>query len=181
MRLSSLVTTLLLVLAMPAAAHAQRLLHLGVGGGLTLPQGTFGSIYNAGYNARGFIALDVPASPLGLRVGIEYERFGSKRVETLPVGDFSFLGWTADLIYDVGDVPAGMTAPYAIAGAGLYDITNEGGDLYESSQEREFGWHVGLGIRFGVGSLTGFIEGRYRSIALSDAATMFPLTIGLRF
>ena len=46
---------------------AQRTVHLGLGGGASLPQGSLGSGVSTGWHALGSIVVGVPMLPLGLQ------------------------------------------------------------------------------------------------------------------
>src|SRR3954454_12845968 len=72
----------LLAAALPRAVspiarlEAQRPISLGVGGGLSLPQGDVDAQVNTGWHALVTAALGSPMQPLGLRFDLAYSRFG---------------------------------------------------------------------------------------------------------
>ncbi len=178
-------TAALLALLAAAPGHAQRPVHLGIAGGLSMPQGTFATLYETGYHGRAFAELSFPAAPFRVRAGAEYERFESKPIAIYGSSAFSLLGAAAELVYDLASMPLSSAGPYAIVGAGLYRVTNgvesdAPAAIYAPTGDRDLAWHIGLGARIDLGPVGGFLEARYRSVRLGDGATMFPVSVGLR-
>src|SRR4051794_32890386 len=78
-----LVASALLTIGGVPRLEAQRPISLGVGGGLSLPQGDVDNQVNTGWHALATAALGSPMQPLGLRLDLAYSRFGfSDQVET---------------------------------------------------------------------------------------------------
>src|SRR5438046_266343 len=71
-----LATALLGAVAPVGRLEAQRPISLGVGGGLSLPQGDVDDLVNTGWHALVTAALGSPMQPLGLRFDVAYSRFG---------------------------------------------------------------------------------------------------------
>src|SRR5690348_18510368 len=64
------------------AAQAQvpsvKPLSFGVAGGLSVANGDFSNVVNAGYNVSGMVGLHLPAMPLKFRAELQYQHFGLK-------------------------------------------------------------------------------------------------------
>jgi outer membrane protein with beta-barrel domain len=147
-------------------------IRFGVGGGLTLPMGTFGDIDKSGWNLVGLIQLPISHSPIHLRFDAMYGQTSHKSPAS---GNTTLTGATADLLYHLGDHMA-KVRPYVLGGLGFYNVDGGGG----SESKLAFGF--GGGILFGVGTMHAFLEGRYMSVQTSGSSLNFlPISLGVMF
>jgi len=171
MRLGSLVLALGLC-ATPAlrAQHAQPTegIRFGLGGGLTLPTGDYGTFDKTGWHLLGLIQLPISNSPIHLRFDALYGSTSHKGGG----GSTTLTGATADLLYHIGE-RASSVRPYVLGGLGIYNVS-------DGSSATKFAYGLGGGILFGLGGSHAFLEGRYVSVQTSGSSlTFFPITLGV--
>ena len=158
--------------ALHAQAQPTEGIRFGVGGGLTLPMGTFGDFDKAGWNLVGLIQFPIAQSPIHLRFDAMYGQTSHKSPAS---GNTTLTGATADLLYHLGD-RAAKVRPYVLGGLGFYNV-----DLGGTS-ESKLAFGFGGGILFGVGTMHAFLEGRYMSVQTSGSSTNFlPISVGVMF
>lgn len=146
--------------------------HVSLGGGLTLPLRDYHTSDNTGWHVLGKVDIDIPESPIDVRVDAMYSQTSHKAVSG---GNTKLVGGTADLLYHISTAAPGVK-PYIVGGAGVYNV-NAG-----SGSTTKFTWGAGLGASIGVGSIHAFAEARYISIHLPGTALRFvPVTGGLVF
>jgi len=147
-------------------------IRFGVGGGLTLPMGTFADIDKSGWHLLGLIQLPISASPIHLRFDAMYGQTSHKGGG----GNTTLTGATADLVYHLGDRAASVR-PYVLGGLGFYSADFGGG-----SSESKLAFGLGGGILFSVGTMHAFLETRYMSVQTSGSSlTFLPISLGVMF
>lgn len=154
--------------------HAQPTegIRFGVGGGITLPTGDYGTVDKAGWHVLGLVQLPLSQSPIHLRFDASYGSTSHK--STLGSGSTKLTGATADLLYHLGDRAASVR-PYVLGGLGIYDVS-------DGSSTSRFAFGLGGGILFGVGTMHAFAEARYISVQTSGSSlTFIPISVGLMF
>ncbi|HWH02806.1 MAG TPA: hypothetical protein VN674_03880 [Gemmatimonadales bacterium] len=141
----------------------------GVGGGFLIPTGDYGKVDKTGWHVLGLIQLPISGSPIHLRFDGIYgstthqSAFGS--------GKTTVAGGTADLLFHLGSRGSAVR-PYLLGGVGLFHV----------SSESKFGYGLGGGFLFGVGTTHAFLEARYMSVQTSGSSLTFvPITAGLMF
>lgn len=158
--------------ALHAQAQPTEGIRFGVGGGLTLPMGTFGDFDKAGWNLVGLIQFPISQSPIHLRFDAMYGQTSHKSPAS---GNTTLTGATADLLYHLGD-RAAKVRPYVLGGLGFYNVDVGG------TSESKLAFGFGGGILFGVGTMHAFLEGRYMSVQTSGSSTNFlPISVGVMF
>ena len=146
--------------------------HVGLGGGLTLPLRDYHDSDQAGWHVLAKVDIEIPESPLDVRVDAMYSQTSQKSPLT---GTTKLAGGTANLVWHVPTAALGVK-PYIVAGAGVYNYNPGGGST------TKFSWGAGLGTSIGVGPIHAFAEARYISIHLPGTALRFvPVTVGLSF
>jgi hypothetical protein len=154
--------------------EAQRPISIGLGGGVSLPQGDLSDVANTGWHALGTIALSSLMLPHGLRLDVAYNRFELSDVD----GNESVGSATLNVTYRLPMTNSPMS-PYLISGLGAY--RSECSRAVGCEATTKFGWNVGLGTKLFVG-FRSFIEARYhRTKRGADSVNYFPLTLGLMF
>jgi len=154
--------------------HAQPTegIRFGVGGGITLPTGDYGTADKAGWHVMGLIQLPISQSPIHLRFDALYGSTSHK--SGFGSGNTKLTGATADLLYHLGDRRASVR-PYVLGGLGIFDVS-------DGSSTSKFAFGLGGGILFGVGTMHAFLEGRYISVQTSPSSlTFIPISVGLMF
>lgn len=154
--------------------HAQPTegVRFGVGGGITLPTGDYGTVDKAGWHVLGLIQFPISQSAIHLRFDALYGSTSHK--SGFASGNTKLAGGTADLLYHFGD-PRGSVRPYVLGGLGFFNVS-------DGSSTSKFAFGLGGGILFGVGTMHAFAEGRYISIQTSGSSlTFIPISVGLMF
>ena len=158
--------------ALQAQSQPTEGIRFGVGGGLTLPMGTYGDFDKAGWNLVGLIQFPISRSPIHLRFDAMYGQTSHKSPAS---GNTTLTGATADLLYHLGD-RAAKVRPYVLGGLGFYSVDVGG------TSESKLAFGLGGGILFGVGTMHAFLEGRYMSVQTSGSSTNFlPISVGVMF
>jgi opacity protein-like surface antigen len=148
-------------------------LSFGVSGGLSVANGDFGDVVNAGYNLSGMVGLHLPAVPVSFRGELQYQKFGYKDGLGLG-GNSSTLGGIVNAMLKM---PTPLISPYITGGVGLYHLTATGAE-----GQTKFGYNVGAGVSFHLASFSTFVEGNWQSISV-DGGSMrsIPLRFGFMF
>lgn len=181
-----LVGAVLLAVALADPAVAQ--LRFSLGGGVTVPVGTFGDVASTGWHGGAAIGFQPADFPIGFQVDGTYHRFGFEAAGL--DADWQMIQGTANAVFMFNRSEESKFHPYLIGGVGAYNVKAVGDDAEGiDSDETDFGVNAGLGFDFDLGSLAAFIEGRYNAIfggtvdpeTLDDATASFvPITIGIR-
>jgi hypothetical protein len=153
------------------AQHAQPTegVSYGLGAGLILPTGDYGTADKMGWHVMGLIQLPIAQSPIHLRFDGMYGMTSNKAPAT---GSIKLAGATADLLYHLGE-RASSIRPYILGGLGFFHV----GD---GTSESKVAFGLGGGILFGMGTMHAFLEGRYMSVQTSGSSlTFLPITFGL--
>lgn len=170
-----------LALCSPRVLSAQRLITLGLGGGVSVPQGDLSSGANTGWNALGSLILSTPMQPLGLRADVAYNQFPFSAATKTAIGgtgNQSVGSLTANMMYRL-PTPGTPISPHLIAGLGAYRTDCSAGACQPATH---FGWNAGLGMKLYVLGFRSFVEARYdRTNANGSTLNYFPVTLGLLF
>jgi len=183
----------------PAAAQdvaGVRAFQLGVRGGASVPMGDLaddgleGGNATTGFNVAGLIAFAPPALPMGLRVEVAYDRFGvdldafGAEAEGVDA-NWNVLSGTANAGFGLGGVGV---RPYLIGGVGVYRYElkvsgddGEGGTVSFAFDDTDVGVNGGLGLRFGLGALSTFVEARFHHVFAEEALQYVPISVGIVF
>ena len=187
----SVVALLALSVAAPLGAQVPRPVQLGIGIGLTLLTGEDRDFFSDGFNAAGNVTVNIPAARIGLRAEVMYQALRGKDrglgppggPDTLVLGDFNVVAGIASLVYHLSP-PLSPARPYVLLGGGLF--RTEADAVYYgtpvSGSSTDFGIAVGAGVRFRVGGVRLFAEGRLHSIfGEGESARVYPVTVGVVF
>jgi len=181
-----LVGAVLLAVALARPAVAQ--LRFSLGGGVTVPVGTFGDVASTGWHGGAALGFQPADFPIGFQIDGTYHRFGFEAANV--DADWQMIQGTADIVFAFNRSEESKLHPYLIGGVGAYNVKAVGNDAEGiDSDETDFGVNAGLGLDFDLGSLAAFVEGRYNAVfggtvdpeTLDDATASFvPITIGIR-
>ncbi len=176
------------VLAISVNTPAVAQLRFSLGGGATLPAGTFDDVAGTGWHGMGAIGFQPADFPIGFQVDGMYHRFGFEAAGL--DADWQLIEGTANAVFRFGSSKESKFHPYLIGGVGGYNVKAVGDDAADAESDTNFGVNAGAGFDFGLGNLSAFIEGRFHAIfngtvdpqTLEDATANFvPITIGIRF
>ena len=184
MRRSTMMAAVLVFLSalapLPTLRAQTGLISLGVGGGVSLPQGAFSDAFETGWHGMATLAVGVPLVPLGLRVDGAYHRFGGKAaLEGLDDQSERVISGTVNATLRLPIVGSPIT-PYVIGGGGIYNLGCSGEVTCGSNSD--FGWNAGAGLRLSLLGLNAFAEARYHRVSVTGATVQYvPITVGLFF
>jgi opacity protein-like surface antigen len=176
------------LLAIAAAAPAVAQVRFSLGGGGTLPVGTFDDVAGTGWHGMAAIGFQPADFPVGFQVDGMYHRFGFE-AEAIDA-DWQMIQGTANIVFAFNRSEERKFHLYLIGGVGGYNVKAVGDDAEGADSDTNFGVNAGAGLDFGLGNLAAFVEGRYHAIfggtvdpeTLDDATASFvPITIGIRF
>jgi hypothetical protein len=184
-----------LMLATRATAQDPLSVHAGLGGGYTVGPGLGGEAPGGGWNAVAFLTAALDKLPLELRPMVfAYGRGTTPRPVSVPCplggcpfqyysGTERVVGGSLDVLVDFA---SGLVVPYLVGGLGPVAVTRRGtplGIVHSAGP----GYDVGAGVRWRVGSVQLFGEGKFFTTnATADrfggnAVHMLPLTVGIVF
>jgi len=165
-----------------SAAHAQ--LTFSAGGGATWPLSTLGNSYKTGYNVLASLGIGIPEWPVNLRVDGMFNQNQSQAGAN--AGTLQMWTLNANVVWNI--VQGKGVTPYLIGGVGYYNDSYHvsvngssfagGGNIHNNA----FGINGGAGFRFGISSLSLFVESRYHYAFQSAFNAQFiPVTVGITF
>ncbi len=176
------------LLTLGAVAHAQggppesdRVISIGLGGGVTVPVSDLKESFKNGFNGQGFIRLRMPGLPIQPRLEFTYNRFSLKDVNFKSSGTGQILSGLAGI--QVHLLP-GPVRPYVLASLGPFKVTSNPDSLGSTSQTK-FGINGGAGVEIKLKGLSLYVEGRvnnvYTDSGLVDASSikLVPVTFGI--
>lgn len=183
---SSIIVAILLALALPLPASAQRddQFVLGISGGPTFTSGDAGDQHKTGGHGMLSWGIGMVDSPWGIRFDGSYTRLGDKSGDAVvDQGSAKLFMMTGSGVFNIY---GSNTHLYGIAGLGGYWYNPSGTG---TSTKNDLALQGGLGLYLGVGHV--FIEGKIVNLyrALPDeagvkgkrSAKLFPITLGILF
>jgi len=193
----------------PVAYIAPRIkgpFYWAVFGGATEPWGNVDRLYTNGFHGGGAIGLESQNSPIGFRLNgsmSQLNREQARLTSLVGTGTPLLLNLGADLkakalmfkgwaFYGVAGVDYNRykriaTVAEANNGGALCGASLDGkGGCYiaadDASWNNKFGWDLGLGTDFHIGSQDMFLEARLNAIQSNGARTYYvPISIGVRY
>ena len=153
----------------------------GLGGGATVPVGTYKDTDKIGWHGMGLVQIGVPHSPVDVRVDGVYSHTSHDTTKVgVPSGTTKLYGGLASLVYNVGP-KALMARAYVLGGVGVYHLKQDlGGGLTGDATKFAFGG--GGGVSFSLAAVHGFVEARWVSVRTSGSSlSFFPVSAGLMF
>ena len=183
-------------------------MYWGLFGGATRPYGNVDRVYTNGFHAGGLVGWEQQSGLLGLRLDGLVNQLGREETLTGPTGGFTSLNvgsgtpllmaLSADL--KVKPLSFGGWDFYAIAGVNVnryrgvaitasnsrgpcdFNIRGECFQNASSSWSNAFGFNLGLGTDFHIGSQDMFIEYRGSALRSHHSNTWVnPISIGVRY
>ncbi len=168
------------VVASTAPLRAQSPLSVGVGGGVSLPEGEIEDDVNLGWHALVTAELASPMHPWGLRLDVAYNRFEFSEQLAAALGEEGHQtagSATLNVLYRLPKVTSPIQ-PYVLLGLGAYHT-----DCSLGCDSRvRYGWNYGLGAKFFFLGLENFLEIRgHRTKSQNQDVHYFPVTLGIMF
>jgi hypothetical protein len=175
----------------PATGRAQ--VGIGGGGGITFPVGNLHTAYANGYNLLTTVDLHAPGVPLGFRIDGMYDRFrGNESVFGSAPPHAQIWTVNANIVGNLENEPGASLVPYIIGGAGYYNSSFDNfvagasnGPVAVatpgSTHTANLGFNGGIGVRFDVGAIRMFVEGRYHHVLGHTQVRLIPFTAGITF
>lgn len=155
-----------------------------ISGGLTLPSGDLKDLHDTGFHYDAALLVRFAGVPISLRPELSLTRFSLKNAagsggSGYGSGDTQMLGALGNL-----EVPL-AGGLYVMAGGGLLNLKTPDatGDISQSKVT----FDAGAGLRFNLGSISGFVEGRMGTASYDQGkfgfskAQFIPITFGLVF
>jgi opacity protein-like surface antigen len=170
-----------------AQAQVSNPLKFTVFAGAALPTGDLKDGVDLGYTVGAALDYRVPLSPFGFRGEGLYSSFGAKDTGGAEDANLSDLGANANAVVWLPN--AGSPVRAYLTGGPSYarlkvNVSDSGVDL--SVSENKWGFNVGGGLDFALGSLSTRLDVRYRRFSGDDdsgsgAFQYIPITFGLTF
>ena len=191
-------TTVLFSLAMLASmgsasiaqAQVSNPLKFTVFAGAALPTGDMKDGVNMGYDVGAALDYHVPLSPFGVRAEGTYASFGAKDTGGAGDADLSDLGLNANVVLWLPN--AGSPVKAYVTGGPSYSkikVSASSGGVDASVSDNNWGFNVGGGLDFALGTLSTRLDVRYKRISSNDffgtgekgTIQYIPITFGLTF
>jgi len=198
----------LLVLAcalLPSRAPAQaaggtRPISVVVSGGATVPTGSFKDYHDLGLHADVSLLLNLLGRSLRLRPELTYGRFAlSDDIRSAlqlarqgASGSATSAAYGSDavstLLGGFGNIEVPLAGGlYVLAGVGAVGLSTDATTGGQSINTTNLSYNGGAGVRFKIGSIAGFLEGRLTGISVDKGKALFkdvrtvPVTFGFVF
>ena len=179
----------------PGSGPSTRPIQIIFSGGVTVPTGDFQKFHATGYHGDVSLLVNLVGMPLHIRPEASLTHFDLKKLissggsaSPSAEGSSQLLGGLLNLEFSLG---MGPVRPYLLAGGGITnlktDVTTTSGSTAASPSETKFSVDGGAGLRFRLGGISGFLEGRVNSVYTEQGAINFkdvkliPVTFGLVF
>src|SRR5262249_31693833 len=133
---------LVAVVMLAPLAHAQvgtlsRMVHFGIGGGVSVPVSDASDAFKSGFHGKGWVSFQPPGLPFGLRGSLGHARMDLKN--TLATSAGTAPQGTGTVISGLGDVtfgfPVGPIKPYILAGLGAFNMKADYGGASTSTTQ----------------------------------------------
>ncbi len=185
--MKKLVVTLLALAALLATSALAQVpdkpVNIYIGGGLSVPTGTFDDGWKVGFHGSGRVGYAV-APKVEIMGGIDYHSFplDDKGTTGIEGGTFSAVLFGGDVKINLG-VPAMSANPFLFGGLGIAsisisDIEISGFPILEGDSETDLFIEAGAGVKFN----RFFIQVKYVSVFTEgDDVTSIPFTVGVKF
>jgi len=171
----------LLAAAVPLTAQQKSGWEFAAGGGAGLPMGGFNDAFDIGWHATGAVSYSLKDLPLAFQVDMSYARFADETPFALY--ERLFYG-TGNMIYQFR-LSGTLLEPYAIGGAGVYNLDPQGADAAGLPTKTKFGVNAGLGLMFRATPVAGiFFESRVHEVVNgrgTEDMQFNNFTLGARF
>jgi opacity protein-like surface antigen len=172
--------------------ESNRIISVGLGGGVSVPVSDAKDAFKNGFNGQGFVRLNLKFLPIRPRVDFSFQRFDLKDAQ-VSGGPSTPIDGHGQVLAGLGsiqlDLLRGPIRPYIVAGVGAYQLktTVEGTGGTETSTTK-FGVNGGGGLVVRLGKLCSlYAEGRVdnvftdQGVIAADQIQLVPVTFGVVF
>jgi len=171
-----LITVAASVAVMPATLAAQRAapveFQLSAGG--TALTSKSAQLHTGGGHAQAAVLLRTPLHLIDqIRLDGSYHSLPGKAFPTQIIPDAGLVILSASAVKQL--YQAASVRPYVLAGVGTYNMNQGGG------RESHFGVNGGLGVRFPMGPVGGFLESRFHHVFTGQPNDFIPVSFGVAF
>jgi opacity protein-like surface antigen len=167
---------------------SNRIVSIGIGGGVSVPLSDAKDAFKTGFNGQGFVRFNLRMLPIQPRLDFTFSRFNlddAKLGGTTGTGQI-FAG-LANLQMFL--IHSGPLRPYIVAGVGAYNLkTTEDNVPNGEVSDTRFGVNGGAGLVLRFGSLfSAYAEGRVdnvftdKGLIQADQVQVVPVTLGVVF
>ncbi|HEY7729170.1 MAG TPA: outer membrane beta-barrel protein [Candidatus Eisenbacteria bacterium] len=168
----------------------EKMLQLGIGGGVSVPVGDAKDALKNGFHLRGIVKVKPPAFPFALRGALGYQKFDLSRVPTGAEGTGNILSGLGGLTFGFA---MGPMHPYVTASLGAFRVESkiDSTGTETKANQTKFGIDAGVGLDFKLSGINGFVEARLENVytdrgfdpmLLDKKSTrIIPVTFGLMF
>jgi opacity protein-like surface antigen len=171
--------------------ESDRMISVGLGGGVSVPVSDAKDAFKNGFNGQGFVRFNLKMVPIRPRFDFSFQRFDLQAVEVVSGGPPTTIEGHGQVIAGLWniqlDLMHGPIRPYIVAGAGAYNVKTETDGGPETSPTR-FGINGGGGLIVRLGKLCSlYAEGRMDNVFTrnrvidTDQIQMVPVTFGVVF
>ena len=173
-----------------AQAQVSNPLKFTVFAGAALPTGDLKDGVNTGYTVGAALDYRVPLSPFGFRAEGTFASFGAKDTGGAEDVDLSDLGVNANAVVWLPN--AGSPVKAYVTGGPSYSrikVSGSEGSVDVSITDNNWGFNVGGGLDFALGSLGTRLDVRYKRVSSdnffgsgeSGTVQYIPITFGITF
>jgi opacity protein-like surface antigen len=196
------VPAVFVLLSLPSIANAQmatsaemgsnKLISIGLGGGVSVPVSDASDAFKTGFNGQGFVRFNLHQLPIQPRLDFTFSKFDVKDVHLQAPG----ASGTGQIFAGIANVQFALThsgpvRPYIVGGVGAYNTKTDisGVPNVSGTSSTDFGINAGAGTVFKLGSVvSGYVEGRIDNVYSSksglintDQVKVVPVTFGIVF
>ncbi len=190
-------------------AGSSRPVSIVVSGGAAIPMGDFKDYHPLGIHGDVSLVVKLAGQAIRLRPEISFQRFALKdRVaEVVPLSVSPALatlsrpatlaraipgdgasGGASSLLSVLGNVELPLAGGvYLIGGVGAGHVTTGATGATTDVSQTALTYNGGAGVRFRVGAVAGFVEGRLQNLSIDEGKALFrdvrtiPVTVGIVF
>ena len=174
-----------------AAMGSNRLVSIGIGGGVAVPVSDAKDAFKNGFNGQGFVRFNLYQLPIQPRLDFTFSKFDVKDVHLQTPGSSG----TGQIFAAIANVQFALThsgpvRPYIVGGIGAYNTKTDinGVPNVSGTSSTDFGINAGVGTVFKLGSMvSGYVEGRIdnvysnKGMINADQVQVVPVTFGIVF
>ncbi|HEX6048775.1 MAG TPA: hypothetical protein VFZ21_05895 [Gemmatimonadaceae bacterium] len=185
----------------PTGGASERPVSIAIGGGASVPIGSYKDALKAGWNGQGSLIFNLGGLPLALRADLNYNQFTFKEDLTFSPGGGGTFTPTDDVTQQILGGLANITIPFAMgpitpyvtAGLAGFNIKTKLGNAapgVDDESETKFAVNGGAGLSLRILGASAFIEAKLNNVYTDDkfisnkelkALQFVPVTFGFVF
>jgi len=186
---------------MSQGGGSARPISIAIGGGASVPIGSYKDALKAGWNGQGSLIFNLGGLPLALRADLNYNKFTFKENLVFSPGAGGTFAPTDEITQQILGGLANITIPFAMgpvtpyvtAGVAGFNIRTKLGDAapgVDDESETKFAVNGGIGLSLRLLGASAFIEAKLNNVYTDDkfisnkelkALQFVPITFGFVF